>query len=301
MENDLTMHLAQRQLLLTSDEADLAQLKRHDRELLAAMEQGLLTAPLALEEVSDEAIFEALAEDFEGTVLMLEARARLWPGELLRIQNCLIGNEAGETAAWWLAAHYPALPCPSGFPEPWVSQSWAARALRRRGQEEALPEPWRIWAKAMAGEGEVQPAAEALWALSEGRDWEPWLAPLIAVADNKPAVMLINWLMARVDDQVIIKMMGLSGQSRFLPWLASMQQNAELANTATRELQWLTGGQESHYDGRQCWGREISEEIWPQLFRSVPLGFRGRLWHWCGDRVEGAANSLQGGRWCAGN
>ncbi len=225
MENDLTMHLAQRQMLLTSDEADLAQLKRHDRELLAAMEQGLLTAPLTLEEVSDEVILEALAEDFEGTVLMLEARARLWPGELLRIQNCLIENVAGG-AAWWLAAHYPALPCPSGFPEQWIGQSWAARALRRRGQEDALPDPWRIWAKAMAGGGEVQSAAEALWALSEGKGWEPWLAPLIAVADNK-AAMLINWLMARVDDPVIIKMMGLSGQSRFLPWLVSVQQNAD--------------------------------------------------------------------------
>ncbi|WP_404365706.1 hypothetical protein [Marinobacter sp.] len=301
MNDDLKLHLAQRAILLASDDATLAQLRSHDRKLLAAMEQGLLDSPLAGKTLADEDLFRALDKDFAGTLLMLEARARLWPGELLRVQHRLVACTEDSSAAWWLAAHYPSLPCPYVFPERHDAQVWAARALQRRGRTSMLEEPWRSWVSALAGEAALLPVVQALWDLSQGQDWEPWLAPLMVIADQKQSAAVLNWLSIQGDDRLVIQLMGLSCQSRFLPWLANMRRDEALSETVMRELRWLTGGQTSRHEGHQCWGEPLSEESRAGLFQRLPLGFRGRLWHWFGDGVQGAANSLQGGEWCAGS
>lgn len=301
MDDELALHLAQRAVLLASDDADLAQLKSHDRKLLAAMDLHNYTAPMTHRRGADEALVEALETDSENALLILEARARLWPGELGRVQQLLLPKPGCVGAAWWLAAHYPSLPCPLGFPEDWPGQLWAAKALWRRDSSEFLPEPWQRWGQALDGTGPVGLATQNLWGASGAEFLEDWLAPLLAVADQDTAASLINWVAARVEDKVVIRLMGLSCQSRFLPWLASMRHNADLTEVALREVRWLTGTRQQRHVGLQCWGEPMSSDNWPVLFQSLPLGYRRRLWHWCGRRLEGASTSLQGGQWCAGS
>jgi len=301
MDDELTLYLTQRATLLESDDADLAQLKQHDRKLLAALDQGTLDSPLAQREGADEVLLQVLESDIPRNTLLLEARAKIWPGELSRVQQLMLSRGTHTGATWWLAAHYSWLLCPEGFPEEWQHQVWAAQALCRRGQVDLAPEPWRDWIQAMQGQVPVQEVASTLWEVSEGELWEQWLSPLLAVADPDTVSALINWLATRVDDQVLIQMMGRSCQSRFLPWLASIRHNDDLKEAALREVRWLTGGQKQRHQGYQCWGEPLCEEVWPQLFQRVPLGFRDRLWHWCAGAVQGAPTSLQGGQWCAGS
>ncbi len=301
MNQQLNLHLSQRATLLASDDATLAQLKSHDRKLLAAMELGRLDSPLAQKVLADDDLFQALDADFHGALLMLEARARLWPGELLRVQHRLVARAEDNSAAWWLAAHYSSLPCPYVFPDSWCAQVWAARALHTRGRASMLAEPWQSWALALDGEAALLPVVQSLWEVSDGEQWEPWLAPLQVVADQKQSAAVVNWLAARGDDKLVIQLMGLSCQSRFLPWLANMRHDEALAEAALRELRWLTGGHNRRHEGHQCWGEPLTPEAWAGLFRRLPLSFRGRLWHWCGQTVQGAATSLQGGEWCAGS
>ncbi|MCH8500241.1 MAG: hypothetical protein LAT63_17370 [Marinobacter sp.] len=301
MDDTLDLYLAQRNTLLADDSATLAQLKAHDRQLLSALDQGQLMLPLAARQVSDEDLFAALDDDLDAALLLVEARARLWPGELMRIQHRLVARAEDSRAAWWLAAHYATLPCPFLFPEQWDAQLWAARALQRRNRESMLPEPWREWALVMGGQRPIQPVVEALWAEGDGQPWESWLAPLLTLVDGKEASALVNWLANHLDDTDLIRVMGLSCQGRFLPWLANMRHNESLADAALREVRWLTGGQSNRFDGQQVWGEHLSQDVCAQLFRRLPLGFRGRLWHWCGGAVQGAATSLQGGEWCLGS
>ena len=47
MEDELVLYLSQRAELITSDDADLAQLRKQDRRLLSAMDRGALDSPLA--------------------------------------------------------------------------------------------------------------------------------------------------------------------------------------------------------------------------------------------------------------
>lgn len=302
MDEELELYLAQRRALLQSDDADLASLKRHDRQLLAAMEEGRLCSPMTHRDGADDALLQALEGDFNTAVLILEARARLWLGELERVQALLIA-QAGthDQAAWWLAAHYPKLVCPGAFPVEGRSEFWATQALWRRGREMSVPEPWRGWIRGVSGKGELLPVVQVLWETADSGAWEPWLAPLLAAADQDDAAQAVNWLASRLDDRSLVRVMGLSCQSRFLPWLASMRHDSELAEAALREVRWLGGDCKQRHEGRQCWGEPLSLEIWPSLFRRLPLGFRDRLWHWCGGWTRGAASSLQGGSWCAGN
>lgn len=301
MEDELALYLSQRAELITSDDADLGQLRKQDRRLLSAMDRGALDSPLAHREGADEALLEALEADPEQNALLLEARDRIWPGELARVQQLLIAQEGDRGAAWWLAAHYARLPCPEDFPSAWFSQLWAARALSRRGRIEELSEPWSLWVGAQSGEVSVREAAIALCEAGDGAFWEHWLPCLLVASDSDGASSLVNGLAPYLTDEELIQLMGMSCQSRFLPWLASFRHDEALKEVALREVRWLTGDQQKRHQGRQCWGEDVSEAPWQQLFQSLPLGFRGRLWHWCADAVEGAANSLQGGRWCAGN
>lgn len=301
MEDELALYLSQRAELITSDDADLGQLRKQDRRLLSAMDRGQLESPLAQREGADEALLEALETDPEQNALLLEARDRIWPGELARVQKQLIAQDGDRGAAWWLAAHYARLPCPEDFPSTWFSRVWAARALYRRGKVEALPEPWSLWVGAQSGKVTAKEAAIALWEAGDGALWEHWLPRLLVASDPDGASALVNGLAPYLTDEELIQLMGMSCQSRFLPWLASFRHDEELKEVALREVRWLSGDQQKRHQGRQCWGEDVSQAPWQQLFQSLPLGLRGRLWHWCGDAVEGAANSLQGGRWCAGN
>ena len=301
MEDELALYLSQRAELITSDDADLGQLRKQDRKLLSAMDRGTLDSPLARREGANEALLQALEMDPEQNALWLEARDRIWPGELGRVQQLLIAQDGDRGAAWWLAAHYPDLPCPEDFPSAWFSQVWAARALYRRETVDRLPEPWTLWARAQSGELTAKEAAIGLWEAGEGTLWEHWLPRLLVVSDSDGASALINGLASYLTDEELIQLMGMSCQSRFLPWLASFRHDEQLKEVALREVRWLTGDQQKRQQHRQCWGEAVSEAPWQQLFQSLPLGFRGRLWHWCADAVEGAANSLQGGRWCGGS
>ncbi|MEQ6886948.1 hypothetical protein [Salicola sp. Rm-C-2C1-2] len=301
MDDELALYLSQRAELIISDDADLGQLRKQDRRLLSAMDRGALESPLSQREGADEALLEALETDPEQNALLLEARDRIWPGELARVQQLLIAQEGDRGAAWWLAAHYSHLPCPEDFPSAWFAQVWAARALYRRGKIKELPEPWSLWAGAQSGAVSVKETAIALWEAGDGALWEDWLPRLLVASDSDGASALVNGLAPYLTDEELIQLMGMSCQSRFLPWLASFRHDEELKEVALREVRWLSGDQQKRHQGRQCWGEDVSEAPWQQLFQSVPLGFRGRLWHWCADAVEGAANSLQGGRWCAGN
>lgn len=304
MDVPLRRHLSQRALLLGSDEADLGLLKRHDRSLLVAMERSGQTSTLLQQAGAEQVLMAALKEDLIGAVVILEARARLWPGELRRIQALLLSAPDAAGAAWWLAAHYPALCCPTVFPKPWQDQFWAAQAMRRRGMAASLPEPWFGWAQVLGSSGGTGlalalPVVKALWHASE-RDWKPWLAPLLTITDQNAAVGLVNWLARHLEDRSVIEVMGLSCQSCFLPWLESVGEDPDLAEAARREVQWLTANNRQRHDGRQCWGAPMTPKHFYWLFQRLPLGFRGRLWPWCNDAIQGAANSLQGGAWCAG-
>lgn len=301
MDEELTLYLSQRAELIASDDADLGQLRQQDRKLLSAMDRGALDSTLTQPVGADEALVEALEADPEQNALLLEARDRVWPGELKRVQELLVEREGDREAAWWLAAHYSELSCPDEFPTQWSAQVWAARALYRRGRIEGLPEPWSLWVRARQGSASAKDVAIRLWETSEGNLWEQWLPPLLVASDAEAVSALVNGLAPHVTDEVLIQVMGMSCQSRFLPWLASIRHDEELKELALREVRWLTGDQQKRHQHRQCWGEEISEAPWQQLFQSLPLGFRGRLWHWCADAVEGAANSLQGGQWCAGS
>jgi hypothetical protein len=301
MDEQLRLYLAQRATLLTSDDAGLALLKRHDRSLLSSLANGGLAGPLGSREGANTALLEALDEDLHAATLVLEARARIWPGELGRVQSLLVGEPDKETAAWWLAAHYSALPFPESFPQAWSAQVLAAPALLRRESSERLPELWLDWARAIRGEQPVLPVIRALWQASQGLGWETWLAPLLAGADREGVVTTVNWLAGKADDETLVRMMGLSCHSHFLPWLASMRHDARLAKPALREILWLTGRQNQCLHDRQCWGEALSPGLWPVLFRQLPLGFRSRLWPLCGFSIQGATASLQGGQWCAGN
>ena len=300
MDEELNLYFLQRETLLASDVADVGQLKRHDRKLLAAMDEGAWVSPLLQRQGADQDLLQALAEDFDRAVLIIEARARLWPGELGRTQSLLLAEDL-ISPAWWLSAHYPKLNCPSVFPDEWQDQVWAARALWRRDREMLLPEPWLGWVQVVAGEGNLLETAKVLWQASNSLDWEYWLAPMLTIASHDKAVALINWLASRVEDKAVVELMGLSCQSRFSPWLVSMRNNEQLKEAALREVRWLRGEQNKHHPGRQCWGEPLKPEIWPRLFQSMPLAYRSRLWHYCGASTEGAATSLQGGLWCAGS
>lgn len=303
MDERLTLWLDQRATLLASDESDLASLKRHDRQLLGAMEQRVFKSPLTQQQGagSDQACIEELLSDFGRRVVILEARARLWPGELGRIQGLLVVNTEAHYAAWWLAAHYPALEFPQVFPDGWQSQVWAACALLRRGRGDLLPDPWSSWAALFSGKGTALAVTRRLWAASDGQAWEQWLAPLMLMQGPDNAADLINWLAGHADDGEVIRAMGLSCQGRFLPWLASMRHDSKYTEAALREIRWLVGDQQQRHEGRQCWGEPLQHDVWGKLFRAVPLSFRDRLWHGCRPSTEGSAGSLQGGRWCAGN
>lgn len=300
MDDELAVHLAQRVVLLASDDASLGQLKAHDRKLLAAMERHAFASPIAQREGADAALLAGLETDFENALLIVEARARLWPGELGRVQQMLLASQGGRNAAWWLAAHYPALPCPTDFPGDGKGQVWASRALWRRNMADLLPAPWHAWTQALDGKIAVIAVAQALWLASGPATWQEWLAPLLTVADQDATAELVNWLATQTEDAIVIQVMGLSCQSRFLPWLASMRHNADLADMALREVRWLTGPQQQRHGGLQCWGEPLCADAWPMLFKSLPLGYRQRLWPWCDRNIEGAATSLQGGQWCAG-
>ncbi|XOZ32431.1 hypothetical protein ACMDCT_09450 [Halomonadaceae bacterium KBTZ08] len=301
MEDELALYLGQRAELIASDYADLGHLRQHDRKLLAAMDRGALESPLVQREGADEALVATLETDPEQHALLLEARDHFWPGELARVQQLLLEREGGKAAAWWLAAHYASLPCPESFPSAWFSQVWAARALYWRNRADTLPEPWTAWARARSEGVSAVAVAVELWQAGEGALWEHWLPPLLVCCAPKGASSLVNALAPYMTDEEVIKLMGMSCQSRFVPWLTSLQHDEQLKETAHREVRWLTGDQEKRHREPQCWGEAIAQAPWQQLFHTLPLGFRGRLWHWCADAVEGAATSLQGGQWCAGH
>ncbi|MAL97767.1 MAG: hypothetical protein CL583_04870 [Alteromonadaceae bacterium] len=303
MDEELALFLKQRDTLLASDEGDLVSLKRHDRKLVVAMAQCACASPLTQppSNSTDQALIEGLQAEFSNTVVILEARARVWLGELGRVQALLLPRPEASQAAWWLAAHYPALALPAVFPDLWKSQVWAAWALLRRDRCDLLPEPWLSWVEVLKGRADAKAVAQSLWQISSGNDWERWFAPLLTTNAEDNATNLVNWLAGRAEDSVVVRAMGLSCQSRFLPWLASMRHDPRHTEGVLREIRWLVGDQQARHEGQQCWGEPLTPVVLSKLFRTVPLSFRDRLWQWCRNSTEGAASSLQGGRWCAGS
>lgn len=300
MDDELKHFLNIRETLLTSDSASVDQLKAHDRQLLVGLLHQTAGHPvLGSSGVEASELAGYLAEDPGGWLCVIEARDRIWPGELARVQDHLLRDSERQGLAWWLAAHYRTLACPSEFPSEFTPQVWAARAFLRRGY--APPGLWADWYAAIHGDSEPRAVATTLWAEGEGALWRQWLPPVLAAAHDTAITSLINTLAAQVTDETLIAMIGVSGHSRFLPWLASLRHDASLATPALREMRWLVGDREERHGGRQLWGRPLAEVDWQRLFRTLPLGFRDRLWPSCSGWIEGMPYSLQGGQWCAGN
>ena len=300
MEDELEHFLEVRDTLIASDSATTDQLKAHDRQLLGHLLREGANSPALLS--PDTPVYEMaglLAEAPERLLCVLEARDRLWPGELEQVQSSLIHEHHHGEVAWWLAAHYRNLACPTDFPEPFTAQVWAARALSLRGY--IPPAPWTDWHAAIQQETCPRAVALTLWETGDGDLWQEWLPPLLAATDDTRVAALINALAPEVTDAALIGILGATSHSRFLPWLASFRHDESLAEPALREVRWLVGDREERHRGRQLWGMPLEEVDWKRLFRVLPLGFRERLWPACGHRIEGTPVSLHGGQWCPGN
>lgn len=300
MEDELEHFLDIRDTLLVSDSASLDRLKAHDRQLLGHLLKDVTESPALLSPDTRACeLADLLAEQPERRLCVVEARARVWPGELAAVQSSLIHELDHQAIAWWLAAHYRGLACPMDFPDPLTAQVWAARALIRRGY--VPPAPWRDWYAALNHEGDPESVALTLWEASDGALWREWLPPVLAATDDTRVAALINALAPKVSDAVLIAMLGATWHSRFLPWLASFRHDDSLADSALREVRWLVGDREERHPGRQLWGLALDGVDWWRLFRVLPLGFRERLWPACGHWIEGTPVSLHGGQWCPGN
>ncbi|PAU82156.1 hypothetical protein CK501_03120 [Halovibrio salipaludis] len=300
MEDELEHFLDVRDTLLASDSASPDQLKAHDRQLLGHLLKEVTESPALLSPDTRACeLADLLAEQPERRLCVVEARDRVWPGELAQVQSSFIHERGQEAIAWWLAAHYRSLACPTDFPEPFTTQVWAARALIRRGY--VPPAPWGDWYAALNREGDPEAVALTFWEASGGALWREWLPPVLAATDDTRVALLVNALAPRVTDDVLVAMLGATWHSRFLPWLASFRHDESLADSALREVRWLVGDREERHRGRQLWGMALDGVDWKRLFRVLPLGFRGRLWPACGHRIEGTPVSLHGGHWCPGS
>ncbi|MFO7786313.1 MAG: hypothetical protein R6W87_00875 [Halospina sp.] len=300
MEDELDHFLDVRDTLLASDSASPDQLKAHDRQLLGhLLKEGANSPALLSPDAPTSAVASLFADAPERRLCVVEARNRVWPGELERVQSSLIHEQARGDIAWWLAAHYRSLECPTDFPEMFTSQVWAARALTRRGY--APPAPWADWHAAINRETCPETAALALWEEGDGALWREWLPPMLGAVDDARVAALVNALASRVTDATLVAMLGATWHSRFLPWLASFRHDESLADPALREVRWLVGDREDRHRGRQLWGMPLEQVDWQRLFRVLPLGFRERLWSSCAHRIEGAPVSLHGGYWCPGS
>ncbi|MYL26039.1 MULTISPECIES: hypothetical protein [Halomonadaceae] len=300
MEDELEHFLGVRDTLLASDSASPDQLKAYDRQLFGTLAKQAAGASALLSSETDTSEVANLFSAEPGRLLcVLEARDRLWPGELERVHSSLIHEHDHGEIAWWLAAHYRHLACPTDFPETFTAQVWAARALTRRGY--IPPAPWTDWHAAIQQETCPRAVALTLWDTGDGDLWQEWLPPLLAATDDTRVAALINALAPEVTDAALIGILGATSHSRFLPWLASFRHDESLAEPALREVRWLVGDREERHRGRQLWGMPLEEVNWKRLFRVLPLGFRERLWPACSHRIEGTPVSLHGGRWCPGN
>ncbi len=300
MEDELEHFLDVRDTLLASDSASPDQLKAHDRQLPGhLLKEGANPPALLSPDTPVHELAELFAETPERLLCVLEARDRLWPGELEQVQSSLIHEHGHGEIAWWLAAHYRHLGCPTHFPETFTAQVWAARALSRRGY--IPPAPWSDWHAAIQQEACTETVALRLWETGDGALWQEWLPPILSATDDTRLAPLINALAPEVTDAVLIGILGATWHSRFLPWLASFRHDESLAEPALREVRWLVGDREERHRGRQLWGMPLGEVNWKRLFRVLPLGFRERLWPAYGHCVEGTPVSLHGGQWCPGN
>lgn len=322
--------LDQRRMLLASEDASLAMLRQLDRRVLTMVEQGHEGAPLR--DFSGRALQALQGMPLAEAVFWFEVTATL-SDEDPRPAACHLFRQPGATAlGWWLAAHYPAVPLESPFPEAPEDGARAAYAFWRRGQAMVLPPPWKHWAEVLSGVKEPSDALlEALWQYSPvsaaagdetSGAWKTWYYPMLTRVPDDWQLWMVNWLSARLDTASTVEAMGVSGARRFLGWLeaivAGSASEPVLAAAASRELRWLRGesppdpdlgeapelpaGEEQpRWWGRQIWGGGTADHDWQRLAQSLPLGFRDRCWYWRGWNFDGGPGSLFGGQWCAGN
>ncbi|KAA8982798.1 hypothetical protein, partial [Halospina sp. K52047b] len=110
MEDELEHFLDVRDTLLASDSASPDQLKAHDRQLLGHLLKEDPNSPALLSpETPAYELAGLLAEEPERQLCVVEARNRVWPGELESVQFSLVYEHNHGDIAWWLAAHYRSL------------------------------------------------------------------------------------------------------------------------------------------------------------------------------------------------
>lgn len=325
MHQTLDELMAVRQALLGSDDASLAQLRQVDRRLVARAERGDAACQLSWE-LSGESLLPLVTLPVREATLWLEIAIALDGIRARPVLDELAQSEPGKALCWWLAANYPGLALPDGFPDTPELQVLAARAHWRRGQGASLPSPWKAWALMMDGQAEPsRDAVEALWnRVSADADttglasWKDWFYPLMVHAHDEWQLWMVNWLLAEVDTSTTVEAMGVTCARRFLSWLEAigagtgLDHNEAVADAAGRELRWLRGDAPSHRPepvpfGYQCWGEIVADGhglapvSWQRRFTSLPLGYRHRCWYWSPRQVQGAPWSLFGGQWCAGS
>ncbi|WP_115719844.1 hypothetical protein [Gallaecimonas mangrovi] len=287
----LSRFFAQRQAMLQSGEADLGLLKLHDRRLLGALAQGQL-GPASAQGLDAESLL-ALLPAHQDAMAFIEARERIWPGELLRLQQALCQLPSGQTLAWWLAGCYPALMLPKS-PGGWLQ----ARAYWLRQQ--SATGDWALWSSAQKGEKPLAKVVVTLWEQSQGQQWQYWLTPLWQQAPTTQVVASINVLAAKVDEITLVNLMGRSHLGRFLPWLGTLHQQ-ELAEAVLDNQLYLSGGSQKAVAERQCWGEALNAAWLTQLPQQLMLKYRSRLWGLVTPQSRGAPWSLFGGQLCLGS
>jgi len=291
---DLNHYLKTRAVILAGDRACLPELKRLDRQFLVAVRNGRVAHPLLRGPLSDRgALVSKCQASPERFLLLLEARERLEPGTLCSVQRQLLDSDpcSASTRAW----------CRLAAP----NRVLHALAMWRRKGEDLLADPWRQWVAALEARESPLALANHLWARFDGENWEDWLPMLAARCPLDETGALINSFLPRLPKTTLIMLMGITGDMRFLPWLEPMAADPELAGDAGRERRWLLG---DHFMGdprslgrRAWWGRALEDGSLQELFATVPLPLRQRLWLRAAEHIEGVPDSLQGGRWCTGN
>lgn len=324
MQQTLNELIATRRALLASDNTSLEQLRQVDRRLLTRAERGDPASPLP-KDLSEGDLAPLSSLPVDEATLWLEVAVSLGGVRVRPALDALAKSPDGEALSWWLASSYPGLSVTRAFPEAPELQVLAARAFWRRGQNDKLPQPWRLWAEVLDGRAELsKPLVEQLWEILPAdatvtgfANWKDWFYPLMVEAHDEWQLWMVNWLLAEVDTMTTVEAMGVSCARRFLSWLEAigagtgLDGNEQVADAAERELRWLKGDQGSRYQdpppfGYQCWGEILKDghglapASWQKRFSALPMGFRDRCWYWSGKQINGSPWSLFGGQWCVG-
>lgn len=142
MHQTLDELMAVRQALLGSDDASLAQLRQVDRRLVARAERGDAAFSVA-RELSGESLAAAGEAACHGATLWLEIAIALDGIRARPVLDELAQSEPGKALCWWLAANYPGLALPDGFPDTPELQVLAARATGAAGRVPYCHRPGR--------------------------------------------------------------------------------------------------------------------------------------------------------------